>query len=219
MVLVALPPVVVLHASDGPDAARLRRIVETIQAELEDDRLGAAVVASSLATSLMMLVLRSHFENGHESQGILALLARRQTARALASMLAELARDWTLDELAERASTSRATLVRHFRTAVKMAPLTFLSELRLTFARHRMLAKNLPLAVIAEGVGYQSEAAFSRAYHRRYGVAPGGDRKANIVRCEAAAPSQPAARDPFRKSNGPICCAAQSVRCWLVSGL
>jgi AraC family transcriptional activator of mtrCDE len=180
MVLVALPPVVVLHASDGPDAARLRRIVETIQAELEDDRLGAAVVAASLATSLMMLVLRNHFESGHESQGILALLARRQTARALASMLRELARDWTLDELAERASTSRATLVRHFQTAVKMAPLTFLSELRMTFARHRMLAKNLPLAVIAEGVGYQSEAAFSRAYHRRYGVAPGADRKAKI---------------------------------------
>jgi AraC family transcriptional regulator, activator of mtrCDE len=114
MVLVALPPVVVLQAAGGPDAARLLRIVETIQAELEDDRLGAAVVAASLATSLMMFVLRAHFESGRESQGILALLAKRQTARALTSMLAELARDWTLDELAERASTSRATLVRQF---------------------------------------------------------------------------------------------------------
>jgi AraC family transcriptional activator of mtrCDE len=104
MVLVALPPVVVLQAAGGPD----------IQAELEDDRLGAAVVAASLATSLMMFVLRAHFESGRESQGILALLAKRQTARALTSMLAELARDWTLDELAERASTSRATLVRQF---------------------------------------------------------------------------------------------------------
>jgi AraC family transcriptional activator of mtrCDE len=138
----------------------------------------AAAVAASLATSLMMLVLRAHFERGNESQGILALLARRQTARALLSMLAELARDWTLDELAELANTSRATLVRPFRAAVQMAPLAFLSELRLTFARHRILVKSTPLALIAEGVGYQSETAFSRAYHRRFGVAPGADRKA-----------------------------------------
>jgi AraC family transcriptional regulator, activator of mtrCDE len=128
----------------------------------------------------MMLVLRSHFESGHENQGILALLGRRQTARALEGMLMELGRDWTLDELAERANTSRATLVRHFQTAVKMAPLAFLSELRFTFARHRLLAETMPLNRIAESVGYQSEAAFSRAYHRRFGIAPGADRKANI---------------------------------------
>jgi AraC family transcriptional regulator, activator of mtrCDE len=130
----------------------------------------------------MMLVLRSHFESGHENQGILALLGRRQTARALEGMLMELGRDWTLDELAERANTSRATLVRHFQTAVKMAPLAFLSELRFTFARHRLLAETMPLNRIAESVGYQSEAAFSRAYHRRFGIAPGADRKANIRR-------------------------------------
>jgi AraC family transcriptional regulator, activator of mtrCDE len=97
-------------------------------------------------------------------------------------MLTELGRDWTLDELAERANTSRATLVRHFQTAVKMAPLAFLSELRFTFARHRLLAEAMPLNRIAESVGYQSEAAFSRAYHRRFGIAPGADRKANIRR-------------------------------------
>jgi AraC family transcriptional activator of mtrCDE len=129
MVLVALPPVVVLQAAGGPDAARLLRIVETIQAELEDDRLGAAVVAASLATSLVMFVLRAHFESGRESQGILALLAKRQTARALTSMLAELARDWTLDELAERASTSRATLVRQFQTTEPIAKLGWRGEL------------------------------------------------------------------------------------------
>jgi AraC family transcriptional regulator, activator of mtrCDE len=152
--------------------------VETIQAELEDDRLGAAVVAGNLATSLMMLVLRAHFETANDNQGILALLARRQTARALDSMLAELGREWTLDQSAQRANTSRATLVRHFQTAVRMAPLEFLAELRFTFARHRLLAETMPLAVIAESVGYQSETAFSRAYHRRFGVAPGADRKA-----------------------------------------
>ena len=43
-----------------------------------------------------------------------------------------------------------------------------------------MLATNTPLAVIAEEVGYQSDTAFSRAYHRRFGIAPGADRKGSV---------------------------------------
>jgi len=96
-------------------------------------------------------------------------------------MLAEPARNWMLDELAARANTSRATLVRLFRSAANMAPLTFLAELRLTLARHRILASNTPLAEIAEEVGYQSETAFSRAYQRRFGIAPGADRKGGAM--------------------------------------
>jgi AraC family transcriptional regulator, activator of mtrCDE len=177
MVLAALPAVVVLSADGGREGARLRTIIETIQSELEEDRLGAATVAASLASSLMMFVLRSHFEATHGSDGILALLARRRTAKALAGMLSELARDWTLDELAEQANASRATLVRLFQRTVKMAPLAFLAELRFTVARHRILATSMPLVVIAEEVGYQSEATFSRAYRRRFGHPPGADRK------------------------------------------
>jgi AraC family transcriptional activator of mtrCDE len=177
MVLMALPAVVVLGASAGRDAGRLRRIVEAIQAELEEDRLGAATVAASLASSLMMFVLRTHFESELADQSVLALLARRQTAKALAAMLMEPARDWTLDELAKRANASRATLVRLFRNAVDVPPHGFLAELRLSLARHRVLATNTPLTVIAEEVGYQSDTAFSRAYHRRFGIAPGADRR------------------------------------------
>lgn len=177
LVLAALPAVVVLDGAAGRDALRLRRIIETIQAELEEDRLGAAPIAAALASSLMMFVLRAHFESEREGSGILALLARRQTARALAGMLTEPARDWKLDELAERANTSRATLVRLFQKTVNAAPLAFLAELRLTMARHRVRATTLPLAVIAEEVGYQSETAFSRAYQRRFAIAPGADRR------------------------------------------
>jgi AraC family transcriptional activator of mtrCDE len=125
----------------------------------------------------MIIVLLSHFQCRRENSGILALLGRPQTAKALASLLAEPARDWTLDELSNRACTSRATLVRLFQAAVDMAPLTFLSELRFNLARHRVRTTKTPFAVIAEGVGYQSETAFGRAYRRRFGTTPGADRK------------------------------------------
>ena len=125
----------------------------------------------------MMFVLRTHFESEPQGQGILALLGRKQTAAALGGLLADPGRNWTLDELAARANTSRATLVRAFQSAVNMPPLAFLAELRLTLAKHRILASRAPLAQIAEEVGYQSETGFSRAYQRRFGIAPGADRK------------------------------------------
>ena len=181
MVLAALPQIVVLAANRGCDGARLRAIIETISVELEEDRLGSAVVAASFASSLMMFAFRPHFEVARGSEGILSLLARPQTAKAFAAMLADLARNWTLDELARQANASRTTLVRLFQAAVSMVPLAFLTELRLTVARHRILSSNSPLILIAGDVGYQSEAAFSRAYRRRFGQPPRSDRKACVA--------------------------------------
>jgi len=177
LVLAALPEVVVFGGRQGSDADRVTGIVSMMQSELEEDRLGAAPIAAALASSLMIFVLRTHLAREHATKGILSLLTRRQTSRALAGMLAKPAHPWTLDELARRANTSRATLVRQFKTVVEMAPVAFLAELRLTLARSRIRATRIPLAVIAGEVGYQSETAFSRAYQRQFGIAPGSDRK------------------------------------------
>lgn len=180
MVLAALPAVVVLAPGRTRDGDRLRGITVAMCSELEDDRLGSAIVAASLASSLMLLVLRGHFEAAPAQGGIFALLARPQTARALAAMLAEPSQGWTLDALAAVAVTSRATLVRLFQKAVDAPPLAYLAELRLGLARHRIMASSTALVVIAEDVGYQSESSFSRAYHRRYGVAPGAHRSVPV---------------------------------------
>jgi AraC family transcriptional activator of mtrCDE len=175
-VLAALPPIILLSAATGGDAGRVASLIEMMRSELEDDRVGAATVATALAFAVMVIVLRTHLAGAAPGHGVFALLARRQTAKALLGMLYEPARAWTLDELAGCANTSRATLVRQFQAAVNMAPAAFLAELRLTIARGRIRASRAPLAVIAEDVGYQSETAFSRAYQRQFGIVPSGDR-------------------------------------------
>jgi AraC family transcriptional activator of mtrCDE len=178
LVLAALPSVVIMKTGADRDAMLMREIVEAIRFELESDRLAAAAVACSLANTLMMIVLRSHFEREHEAKGVLGLLQGRQTARAVTAMIENLAHAWTLDELADISNSSRATLVRLFNKTAGSAPLAFLCELRLNVARHRLLATHEPIGAIADDIGYQSEAAFSRAYHRWFGVAPGADRRA-----------------------------------------
>ncbi len=181
MVLAALPSVIVVENSNGPLAGRINRLVAMMREELDENGQGAVTVAADLATAIITIMLRVHFENMQAGTGVIALLANRQTGRALAAMLADPARDWTLDELAGLAAASRASFVRLFRKVAGAPPLAFLGELRLSLAHRRLLSSRATLAEIAEAVGYQSESALSRAYRRRHGMAPGAARKAQLA--------------------------------------
>jgi AraC family transcriptional activator of mtrCDE len=173
-VLAALPDLIVVRAAEHADAPRLRRLISAIGDELDADRAGAHAIASDLASVLFMMIVRIHLDRENVVDGLLSILNQRQAARAVEAMLSSPSHAWTLDELASQASTSRASLVRMFRRAVRMAPLEFLAELRLGLARCRLSATNLSLAQIAAEIGYQSESSFSRAFRRRFGISPGG---------------------------------------------
>lgn len=177
LVIAALPDVIVLAAGGHKRIARFGLLMAAIAEELDQGRSGAAAIAADLASALLVMMLRDHLESAPPPGGLLALLGTRATALAVLAMLKDPARDWTLDELADAAAASRATLVRAFRKAADVAPLAFLTELRLGLARQRLLSGNDSIGQIADDVGYQSEAALSRAFHRHFGVRPGSLRK------------------------------------------
>jgi len=93
--------------------------------------------------------------------------------RALAAMTAEPARRWTVASLARVAGLSRAAFARRFRCATGKAPLQWLTDLRLGLATERLVRSDDSIAEIAFVVGYGSEFALSKAFKRRFGVAPG----------------------------------------------
>jgi AraC family transcriptional activator of mtrCDE len=177
LVLAALPEAIVVSAtSDAAVAARLRTLMFTIRDELEGAGPGAGAIATDLASAMFVMVVRNHLARTGSDAGLLGLLAHPQAGRAVAAMLGEPARNWTLDELAERANASRASLVRMFQKAARFAPLAFLTELRLDLGRCKLAATTLAVAAIAAEVGYKSESAFSRAFHRRFDLRPGDAR-------------------------------------------
>ncbi|WP_343714456.1 AraC family transcriptional regulator [Inquilinus sp.] len=187
LLIAALPDRILLRGPGGPDAARTRLLLEAIRDELDADAAGAAAIATHLASALFVMMLRAHLGADGASGGLLRLLGHRPTARAVLAMLREPARPWTLDELAARAATSRATLVRAFRAAAGCPPLAFLTDLRLGLAR-RQLLRGTSAAQVAAEVGYQSESALSRAMHRHHGLRPGELRRAGEA---AAGPQRP----------------------------
>jgi AraC family transcriptional activator of mtrCDE len=151
-------------------------LMSAIQEELDGARAGAEAIATDLASALFVMVVRIHLYREGRGSGLAALLAHRQLGRAVVAMVDDPARNWTLDELAAHANASRASLVRMFRVTAQQSPLSFLTELRLELARRKLSATALPVATIAGEVGYKSESAFSRAFHRRFGVRPGETR-------------------------------------------
>ena len=173
LLIAALPEVIVLHAGERPLTDRFRTLMFCIREELDGADAGAAAISTDLASAMFIMMLRQHLESYPPAGGLLALLGQRSTAQAVMAMLSDPSYEWTLDELAARAAASRATLVRSFRRISGVAPLAFLTDLRLALARRRLATTGDPIGQIAADTGYQSEAALSRAFHRRFGVRPG----------------------------------------------
>lgn len=169
----ALPDEIVLRTADAPLLEKFRRLLIDIREELDAGRAGSEVVAADLARALFVMMLRDHLADEGSADGTMSLLRDRTTARVVSAVLNDLTRDWTLDEMAEVAITSRASLVRAFQKRAGTAPMTFLSDLRLTIARKRLAGTSDPIAKIAGEVGYASEGALSKAIMRKYGMRPG----------------------------------------------
>ena len=114
--------------------------------------------------------------------GWLAGLGDRVVGAALNAMHGKPVQAWTLDELAHVAGTSRSVLAERFVHLVGVAPMHYLTQWRMLLASNLLLRGNVPLARIAEEVGYQTDTAFSRAFRREFGVPPATWRRSQSAR-------------------------------------
>jgi AraC-like DNA-binding protein len=167
-----LPPVVHVRRGEA-GAARLGRIVELIGEEADGDRPGRDLVLERLVQVLLVEALRFRPASAaREERGLLAGLADPALARPLREIHGDVARRWTVGELARTAHMSRAVFAQRFARTVGMPPMQYLLEWRMAIAKDLLLRERPPLAQVAKRVGYQSASAFSTAFTRLVGCAP-----------------------------------------------
>jgi AraC-like DNA-binding protein len=140
---------------------------------------GNRALLARLSELLFMEIVRwqlSYIAAGR--RGWLAGLSDPHVGRVLTLLHAEPARAWTVDELARRAAMSRAALAKRFVELVGETPMQYLTGWRMQLARRLLSESPSGLAEIAARVGYDSEAAFNRAFRRAVGVPPASWRQA-----------------------------------------
>jgi AraC-like DNA-binding protein len=152
-----------------------RQVVEESRAR----RVGADSVLTRLAELMFVEVLRRHIETLPPGQpGWLAGLRDTVVGRGLGLIHGAPAHPWTIDELARGAAMSRSAFADRFTALVGQPPMQYLAHWRMQLAAGRLATGTAKVAAIAEEVGYDSEAAFSRAFKRLMGVSPGLWRRA-----------------------------------------
>jgi AraC-like DNA-binding protein len=134
---------------------------------------GSATVLAKLSELVFVEAVRRYVDAmPDDGKGWLAGLRDRIVARALALMHGRPAHRWTVEDLAQRAGTSRSVLARRFADVLGVPPMQYLAQWRLQLAAQQLRLADRPLALLAEDVGYESEAAFNRAFKREFGVPP-----------------------------------------------
>lgn len=169
-----LPPMLFLSGQTVTDDNPARATMHMLRHELNNRSSGSGTVIDRLIDVLFVQVIRA-WSRDERGAGTSWLHALRDpiVARALAVMHARPATPWTIDALAREVSLSRATLTRRFTKLVGEAPLAYLTRWRMDLAARQLRQTGNAVSSIAHGVGYTSEFAFSRAFTRLRGVAPG----------------------------------------------
>jgi AraC-like DNA-binding protein len=143
--------------------------------EMGNKRAGSQVVLNRLSELLFVEVIRWHMDQlaNDNGAGWLAGLRDPLVGRALAFLHAQPAHAWTLEELASRAGASRSALADRFVHLVGCPPIQYLTQWRMQLAAKLLADRRLKISVVASEVGYESEAAFSRAFKKFVGQSPG----------------------------------------------
>ena len=171
--VVGLLPSMIHIRRDDPGAERLRQTAELIGEETRTQRPGRDSILERLVEVLLIEALRFRpVSAARQEQGLLAGLADPGLARALHRIHVDVARKWTVAELARAAGTSRAVFAERFARVVGMPPMQYLLEWRMAIAKDLLRRDRSPLAEVAERVGYQSASAFSTAFSRVAGCSP-----------------------------------------------
>jgi AraC-like DNA-binding protein len=176
--LALLPPVLHVPARESAVRGDVTDTLRMLAREATADRPGSQIIIDRLVDILVVHALREWLLSGSAATWP-AALHDLAVATAVTALHRELHRQWTLDELAARCGLSRATLTRRFTLLIGEPPLSYLRHKRMELAARRLRESDETLTAIADRVGYASEFAFSRAFSRTFGVAPGRYRAAN----------------------------------------
>jgi AraC-like DNA-binding protein len=176
--LAGLPLMIKINIRGDAAGEWLENSIRYLVSQASSGRPGQAVLLSKMAEALFIETLRRYMEQlPLEQTGWLAGARDPVVGRALAALHGKPAHHWSLEELAAEVGASRSVLAERFTRFLGEPPLAYLARWRLQLAARKIETSRTPILRVALDVGYESEAAFNRAFKREFGLPPAQYRK------------------------------------------
>jgi len=168
--LTQLLPNFILMKADEARTLALHNTVQALASEMAEQAPGSEVVATRLAEVLMIQLLRAHIASGSaRKKGWLRAVFDPQLGAALSALHNNVNAPWTIASLAKAAGMSRSAFAARFKELLGQTPLEYLTEWRMEKAIQLLQRRDKKLIEVARSVGYESDAAFSKAFKRVVG--------------------------------------------------
>lgn len=177
-----LPRTILVDRWRSPESEWIASTVRFMATEAEALRAGGETIITRLADILVIQAIRAWIEQDPAAQtGWLGALRDRQIGRAITHIHRDPARNWTVAKLAAEVAMSRSAFASRFTDLVGEPPMQYLTRWRMHVALGWLQEEEATIGELALRLGYGSEAAFSRAFKRYVGVAPGAVRRGELV--------------------------------------
>lgn len=177
-----LPKLILIKAEQARSLA-LHTTLQMLASEMAEGAPGSEVVANRLAEILFIQAIRSYIASGADcrSPGWLRAIFDSQVGAALKAIHENVNEPWSVETLADSAGMSRSAFALRFKELLGQTPLEYVTEWRMQKAVELLEHQDKKLLEIAKSVGYESDAAFSKAFKRVLGVTPGEHRRKGIA--------------------------------------
>jgi AraC-like DNA-binding protein len=174
-----LPKVIAVDTWASPQADSTQSTLRMIAAEAKEMSIGGETIITRLADILVVQAIRFWITHDPLAQtGWLGALQDPKIGTVISKIHREPGRAWTLDSLAREASMSRSAFAARFTELVGEPAVHYVTRWRMHSAQTRLREGNATVSEVALALGYQSEAAFNRAFRRHLGISPGMAKRA-----------------------------------------
>ncbi len=173
LLLAGFPEFLLIRPDDSPVGRQVRSLIEMMTEEAMMNGLGASAILDRLSDTLFLYIIRHALHHEPKLSPLLAALSDEQLRAAVSAFVDAPAETWTVERMADLAYQSRSAFSERFTQVVRMTPMEFVATWRMQQATGMLADEHTSMLDIALRCGYESEAAFRKAFKRIVGVPPG----------------------------------------------
>lgn len=173
LLLASFPDFMLIRPDKSPVGRQMRTLIEMMTEEAIQNDMGVNAILDRLSDTLFLYVIRHALHHDPKLSPLLAALSDPYLRTAVSAFIDAPAEPWSVERMAGLACQSRSTFSEHFSQLVKMPPMEFVATWRMQMASAMLADEHINMLDVAMKCGYESEAAFRKAFKRIIGVPPG----------------------------------------------